>query len=133
MSCVITIDKSQAVATGPTDICKVPAPPASPIPTPLPNIAMAATAMPTTITVFVCGVPALTKASECKISSGDEVGLAGGVMSGKNMGPAKAVIASVITKFNGNYVVYVGCGATINGTNTVGAFTPGQATVMVGG
>ncbi len=133
MTTITTIAGSQAVSTGPTDVCKVPAPPASPIPTPLPNIAMTATAMPVTLTVYVCGVPALTNASVLQISSGDEVGVAGGLVSGKFIGPAEILLSSVITKFNGEYVAYAGCTTQANDGNTIGALTPDQCTVMVGG
>ncbi len=131
---IVTTAGSQAMSTGPTDVCKTPAPPpSSPIPLPYPNMAMAATAMPITKTVFVCGMPALIKGSVMQISSGDEAGVSGGVVSGKFIGTVEITVSSVITKFEGEYAAYAGCMTKHNGGNTVGALIASQSTVQVRG
>lgn len=73
------------------DVCKVPAPPAPPVPTPFPNMAMCAAALAPTcsLTVKFANKPVLTIASEIPMSSGDEAGVAGGVVSGMIKGPVR--------------------------------------------
>src|SRR6187397_1295265 len=67
------------------DVCKVPAPPAPPVPTPFPNIGLCNQASGCAEKVKVENQPAITKASEIPRSQGDEAGVAGGVSSGTNM------------------------------------------------
>ena len=114
------------------DVCKTPAPPAPPIPTPYPNIAMPMMGNPATTKVLICGMPALTKASKITISSGDEAGLAGGVASSKVMGPAEFIMGSMKVKFEGNPAVRLGDSTKQNDGNAVGAvLAPSQAKVMI--
>ncbi|MDR1081459.1 MAG: DUF4150 domain-containing protein [Deltaproteobacteria bacterium] len=65
------------------DVCKVPAPPAGPIPTPLVNMFQLNMANPGTIStkVMMDGAFALNAQTKVPISSGDEAGVAGGVVS----------------------------------------------------
>ncbi len=67
------------------DVCKTPAPPAGPIPIPYPNIGMVNMASKTSTKVKFVGKEVVTLKSEIPSSSGDEAGVAGGVVSGKNM------------------------------------------------
>lgn len=69
------------------DVCKVPAPPAPPIPTPFPNFAMLQQADGGTCStkVKVLNQPVITKASEVPRTMGDEAGTLKGVSSGTNM------------------------------------------------
>lgn len=80
------------------DVCKVPAPPAPPVPTPFPNIAMLNQANGATCSkkVKILNQPVITKASEIPRTMGDEAGVAGGVSSGTNMD--KATFKSGVTK-----------------------------------
>ena len=89
------------------DVCKVPAPPAPPLPIPFPNIAMCANASGSTVTkvVKICNQPVLHKGSEIPTSSGDEPGTLGGVISGVNMKTAKYRNASSKVLVEGQYVV----------------------------
>jgi hypothetical protein len=127
---VVTKQSGQCMAM--PDVCKTPAPPAPPVPIPYPNIAMPMMGNPATMKVLVSGMPALTKASKITISSGDEAGLAGGVMSSKNMGPTEFMMASMKVKFEGNPPVRLGDPTKQNDGNAFGAvLAPSQAKVMV--
>jgi uncharacterized Zn-binding protein involved in type VI secretion len=88
--------------------------------------------MPTTMKVLMCGMPALTKASKISISSGDEAGVAGGVVSGKMMGPAEFVLGSLVVKLEGNPAVRLGDPTKHNDGNAIGSvLAPSQAVVMI--
>ncbi len=114
------------------DVCKVPAPPAPPIPTPFPNIGMPTTANPVTTKIMIDGMPALTKASKIQPTQGDQAGVAGGLVSGKIMGPAEYVMSSLKVKFEGNPAVFMGNTTKQNDGNAVGAdMAPTQAKVMI--
>jgi hypothetical protein len=71
------------------DVCKVPAPPAGPIPTPLVNLFQLNMANPSSASqkVFMGGSPALNVQTKFPISNGDEPGVAGGVVSNRFIGP----------------------------------------------
>ncbi len=101
------------------DVCKVPAPPAGPIPTPFPNIANCNQASTGTCSqkVTIENKPLLTKKSEIPMSSGDEAGSAGGVISGKIKGEAKFVKFSSKVKIEGQFVVFQTCTTAQNGKN----------------
>lgn len=74
-----------SVATIP-DVCLTPAPPAPPIPIPYPNLAVNEDLVGGSTTVFADGGNMIaTKSSHLSKSTGDEPGVAGGVMSGVNM------------------------------------------------
>jgi len=129
---MFAVTKQGGQCMGMPDVCKTPAPPAPPIPIPYPNIGMPMMGNPATMKVLVCGMPALTKASKITISSGDEAGLAGGVVSGKNMGPVEFILSSLKVKFEGNPSVRLGDTTKHNDGNIVGAvLAPGQVVVMV--
>ena len=68
------------------DVCLTPAPPAPPVPTPYPNIAVNSDLVKGTTTVFADGGNMIAiQGSQLSQSSGDEPGVAGGVTSGVNM------------------------------------------------
>jgi hypothetical protein len=121
------------------DVCKVPAPPAPPVPTPFPNLAQCAMALPPTCTMVVKigGMPALHKGSEIPLSSGDEAGVAGGVVSGVNM--QKCVYRTWSSKVyvEGNQIVTHTKVTAHNGANPNAPpgsqISPSQAVVFVTG
>lgn len=128
---VATIQAGQANCM--PDVCKTPAPPAPPIPVPYPNMAMTTLANPTTLKVLVGGCPALTKSSKITMSMGDNLGVAGGVVSGSIMGECEFVSASFKVKFEGKPVVRQMDSAKSNKGNTFGALlAPSQTKVNVG-
>lgn len=129
---MFAVTKQSGQCFGFPDVCKTPAPPAAPIPIPYPNIAMPMLGNPATTKVMICGVPALTKSSKISLSNGDQAGVAGGVVSGKMMGPVEFMMGSMVVKFEGNPAVRLGDATKHNDGNTVGAvLAPSQAVVMV--
>ena len=100
-----TMKGGQAMCMGPLDVCKVPAPPAPPIPTPFPNIAQLNMAMDTTTTVLFENMPVLVEMSETPISSGDEAGVLGGVVSNVFIGPMVCKKGSSKVKAQGKGVM----------------------------
>jgi hypothetical protein len=70
-------------AAGALDVCNTPSP-AGPVPLPYPNIGSVMQAVNTS--VMVVNRPVVHKMSEMPMSSGDEAGVSGGVVSGMNMG-----------------------------------------------
>ncbi|NND61094.1 MAG: DUF4150 domain-containing protein [Gammaproteobacteria bacterium] len=85
------------------DVCKTPTP-AGPIPIPYPNIAMSSDTAKGTKKVKCDGNPVCVKDSNFRMSTGDEPGSAGGVVSGKIKGKAEFVMFSFDTKFEGKNV-----------------------------
>lgn len=68
------------------DVCKTPMP--GPVPIPYPNIAMLSDGKGSK-KVRIKGKQTLRKGDRIRVSSGDEAGTAGGVVSGKFKGPAE--------------------------------------------
>jgi hypothetical protein len=101
--------KAGGVCMGFPDVCKTPAPPAPPIPIPYPNIAQVASATAGTCSskVKITNQPAVTKDSEIPMSSGDEAGVAGGVISSCNMGKAVFKMASFKVKAEGKGIAKI--------------------------
>jgi hypothetical protein len=81
------------------DVCKTPTP-AGPIPIPYPNMSMGMTSVPPCPTVFIGGTPAHNLLTMGTISNGDNVGVAGGVVSNMVMGPDR--------KLTGAFTILVG-------------------------
>lgn len=124
-----TKEKGQVMAV--PDVCKTPTP-AGPVPMPYPNIGMAPTGNPVTQKVMIHGMPALTKASKIQPTNGDQPGSAGGVVSGKIMGPAEFIMGSVKVKLEGNPAVFMGNPTKQNDGNAVGSnLVPSQNVVMI--
>ncbi|MCB9594863.1 MAG: DUF4150 domain-containing protein [Sandaracinaceae bacterium] len=121
------------------DVCKVPAPPAPPIPTPFPNIAMLNQANGGTCSkkVKILNQPVITKASEVTRTMGDEAGTLKGVSSGTNMDKAvfKAGVSAV--KVEGNDIINLLKPTAHNGAsaNAPGGavIAPSQTVVLVNG
>ena len=134
---VSTKQSGNCMTTGPLDICKTPMPPAGPVPMPYPNMSMCnqADAGKCTKKVKISSQPALTKKSQIPMSSGDEAGSAGGVVSGKIKGPTTFKRFSSKVKFEGANVVYQLCTTGHNGTSPNAPMgmqtTPSQSKVTV--
>jgi uncharacterized Zn-binding protein involved in type VI secretion len=101
------------------DVCKTPAPPGPPIPIPYPITAMLAQANPATLSkkVTVRNQPAAIVTTEIPMSTGDEAGAAGGVMSGMIKGPCKFVKGSSKVMIDGKPAAYHTTTVTMNGAN----------------
>lgn len=128
----ITKRPMQAMAN--PDVCKIPAPPMPPIPTPFPNIGMAPTANPVTTKIRIENQPALTKKSKIKPSNGDQGGSVGGVVSGKIMGDVEIIAGSSKVIFEGNPAATMAKPNTKqNKGNAMGNFIPSPSKVTIAG
>ncbi|MDR2405156.1 MAG: DUF4150 domain-containing protein [Deltaproteobacteria bacterium] len=135
----LTLKGGMAQSTAP-DVCKVPAPPAGPIPTPFVNIFQLNMANPSTASqkIFFDGAPALNAQTKFLLSSGDEAGVAGGVVSNRFIGPGSfsPATASKVVTLEGKPAIAMGAMTFHNGDasfNTMGTCPMGQNTkVMVG-
>lgn len=118
------------------DVCKVPAPPAPPIPTPFPNIGMCSQAKKTTKKVKIKNKKVLTMKSEIPRTKGDEAGTLKGLISSTNMDKLKYKKSSSKVKFEGGKVVRSLDMTGHNGSNSnapPGAqIAPSQTKVIVG-
>lgn len=118
------------------DVCKVPAPPAPPIPTPFPNTGMLNQATNASMKVKICGKQTVTVKSKIPKTMGDEAGVAGGLISGMNMGPASFKKGSTNVKVEGSPVISLTSMTAHNGTNAnIPAGTvvaPSQVKVLIG-
>jgi hypothetical protein len=86
------------------DVCKTPAPPAPPVPIPYPNIAKSSDAADTATTVMADGNPIMIKKSVFSMSTGDEAGSIGGVVSNCIKGKAQFILYSFDVKAEGQNV-----------------------------
>ena len=120
------------------DTCKVPAPPAPPVPTPFPNMAMLAQANGGTcaLKVKIMNQPAVHKSTQIPMTSGDEAGVAGGLVSGQNMGPAAFKMGVMTVKIEGNDAINQMKSTGQNGSSANGMGTllsPSQTKVLING
>jgi uncharacterized Zn-binding protein involved in type VI secretion len=99
--------EGKCVAT--PNVCKTPTP-GGPVPIPYPSIAMPVQADSKTLaeSVLICGFPAATTLTQIPMSSGDEAGTLGGVVSNKNMGSCKYTLGSFMVRMEGQEAVYHG-------------------------
>lgn len=127
--------KAGGVCMGFPDVCKTPAPPAPPIPIPYPNIAQVASATAGTCSskVKITNQPAVTKDSEIPMSSGDEAGVVGGVISSCNMGKAVFKMASMKVKAEGKGIAKIMSMVSLNKDNFPAGMqiAPSQAKVLI--
>ena len=101
------------------DVCNTPTA-AGPVPIPYPNIGQSTdtTGGPTTVTCD--GSMPMTKGAQYSKSSGDEAGSAGGLMSGRNMGPCEFLSYSFDVMLEGQNACRLGDMLLQNGRNAVG-------------
>lgn len=79
------------LSMGTPDVCK--SPPLA-VPIPLPNIASNGLVIPTYYTIMITGLPELNITAQHAITSGDEAGAMGGVVSNMIVGPARPIKGS---------------------------------------
>lgn len=101
------------------DVCKTPSP-AGPIPIPYPNIAKASDTTGGPTTVKTDGQMPMVKGAKYAMSTGDEAGSAGGVMSSSIKGPAEFMMYSFDVKFEGKNVCRLGDPMFHNKKNIMG-------------
>jgi hypothetical protein len=129
--------KAGGMCFGIPDVCLVPAPPAPPIPTPFPNIAQCAQATGQVVSVCIENMAVLVETSKISMSSGDEAGVAGGVVSGVNMGEVSYKLTSMKVYACGKKLVMLTSMTAHNGSSAnmpAGMqITPSQTKVLLGG
>jgi hypothetical protein len=119
------------------DVCKVPAPPAPPIPTPFPNTAQCMQANSGISTkVKVANKEAILDNGKIPMSVGVEPGTLGGMVSNKFKGEVIYKKVSSKVKIQGKGVAHIGSMTGHNGSNAnmpAGAqVAPSQVKVLVG-
>jgi len=121
---------------GVPDVCKVPAPPLPPIPTPFPNTGMVPNAMMTSMKVKLENMDTVVETSEIPNSDGDQAGVAGGVVSGVVAQKVVFRLGSTRVKAEGKGIAYQTALTAHNGPNAnvpAGLFAvPSQVKVLVG-
>jgi hypothetical protein len=96
--------KSDGVATAFPDVCKTPGPGGAPLPIPYPNVAQSQDTALGSITVQADGCPVMLQGSVFAKSTGDEAGVAGGMLSLGIMGQAEFINYSFDVKIEGKCV-----------------------------
>jgi hypothetical protein len=94
---------SMGVSTVFPDVCKTPTP-GGPVPIPYPNIGMSSNTVGGPTSVKVDGQMPMVKGSKYAMTSGDEPGTVGGVISGVFKGEAEFMLYSFDVKFEGKNV-----------------------------
>ncbi len=102
------------------DVCKTPAPPAGPIPIPYPNIGKSSDTTSGPKKVKTDGKMPMTKGAKYSMSTGDEAGSVGGVISGKVKGECEFMLYSFDVKFEGKNVCRMGDPLFHNKKNSMG-------------
>ena len=123
----------QCAAIAP-DVCDTPNP-GGVTSIPYPNLGMPAQAVNFSTKVKFCGAAVLNVMSEIPMSSGDEAGVAGGVVSGQNMGKVRYAMGSIKVLIEGKGCEYQSAPTLHNGdsSNTGGIqAAPSQVKVLVG-
>ena len=119
---------------GPADVCDTPTP-GGMVPTPYVNIAMLPSTVGFAPHVFVVMRQAVIQSSTIPISSGDEPGVGGGVISKVILGLARPRMVSSKVYFGGGKAVYHTSGWGMNGPNAnvpMGAqVMPSQTKVLI--
>ena len=110
---------SMGMSTVFPDVCKTPSS-AGPIPIPYPNIAKSSDVMAGTMTVKVNGQMAAIKGAKYIVSSGDEAGTAGGVVSSMFKGEAEFMLYSFDVKLDGKNTCRLGDSMYHNKKNMMG-------------
>jgi uncharacterized Zn-binding protein involved in type VI secretion len=101
------------------DVCKTPTP-GGPVPIPYPNVGQSADTTNGSQTVKIQGSQTMLKGSTYKMSTGDEGGSVGGVVSGKVKGVCEFALYSFDVKIEGKNVCRMGDMLTHNDKNAVG-------------
>ncbi len=101
------------------DVCKTPSP-AGPVPIPYPNVGKAADTSAGPSSVTVDGSMPMVKDAKYALTSGDEAGSAGGVLSGVFAGEAEFSMYSFDVKLEGRNVCRLGDPLMHNKKNAVG-------------
>lgn len=124
------VTNGPGMAMGTPDVCKTPAPPAPFAPIPYPNITNGPLMNPGTAATgtFVMGMFIATIMTQYTMSSGDEPGVMGGMVSQLFKGPCIHTMGSTCTFFGGKPAAYLTSMVGHNGA-PVSNFPAGMTTV----
>ena len=118
--------------TGFPDVCLTPAPPAPPVPMPYPNIGAGPMGSPPATKILFMCAPAHNMGTTVKPTQGDELGVAMGVASGTDKGPARHVTAAFTVLLLGQPATRLTSVTIQNSTNCPGArIAPSQVKVLL--
>lgn len=101
------------------DVCKTPTP-AGPVPLPYPNVGTASHTSGGPAAVTVDGQMPMVKGAKYTVTSGDEAGSAGGVLSGVIQGEAEFLLYSFDVKLEGRNACRMGDPLLQNKKNGLG-------------
>ena len=102
------------------DVCKTPAPPGPPVPIPYPNIGKSSDTSQGPTNVKTDGSMPMVKGAQYSMSSGDEPGSLGGVISGVFKSECEFMMYSFDVKFDGKNVCRMGDPLFHNKKNIMG-------------
>jgi hypothetical protein len=101
------------------DVCKTPTP-GGPVPIPYPNVGKSSDTTSGPTSVKTDGQMPMTQGAKYMMTSGDEAGSVGGVVSGKVKGPCEFMLYSFDVKFEGKNVCRLGDQLFHNDKNAMG-------------
>jgi hypothetical protein len=101
------------------DVCQTPTP-GGPVPIPYPNVGKAGDTSSGPSSVTVDGSMPMVKGAKYRLTSGDEAGSAGGLISGSAKGEAEFLMYSFDVKLEGKNVCRLGDPLFHNKKNAVG-------------
>ncbi len=101
------------------DVCKTPTP-SGPVPIPYPNIGKSSDTSGGPIKVKTDGQMPMVKGAKYRLTTGDEAGTAGGVVSSSSKGEAEFMMYSFDVKFEGKNVCRMGDPLFHNKKNIMG-------------
>jgi Domain of unknown function (DUF4150) len=111
---------SNGMSTVFPDVCKTPTPSGAIVPVPYPNIGKSSDTAMGPLTVTVDGQMPMTKGAVYIVSSGDEPGTAGGVLSQRFKAECEFMLYSFDIKFEGRNVCRLGDPLFHNAKNIMG-------------
>ena len=101
------------------DVCQTPTP-GGPVPMPYPNVSKSSDTAAGPTTVKVDDSMPMVKGAKYRVTSGDEAGSGGGVVSGTSKGEAEFLTYSFDVKYEGKNVCRLGDSLFHNKKNTAG-------------
>ena len=132
MGMPIAIKTTEGICFAFPDTCLTPTPAGPVVPVPYPNIGELGQAVMVSTRVKINGKPVILQGSEIPMSSGDEAGSLGGVLSGKIKGRVTFITSSQRVRIEGRGVVRLGDITMQNDSNAVGTVLNGSPGVMGG-
>lgn len=115
------------MSVGQPDVCNVP----PGVPTPFPNTAANAAAVPAYYTIMILGQPELNMGATYAVTNGDEAGSMGGVVSGTFCGTGRFMMGSMVYFVGGMPAVRTTAPTLHNTMNCPGTASVPSQTIKV--